>query len=44
MIILHDVLRLLHAQLFIERHRFFVGDQLDRDVLFSTGQSQRIFH
>ena len=38
MIVLHHVLSLLHAAFFIERHGFFVGDQINGDVLLPARQ------
>ena len=37
-IVLHYIVGPLHAAFLVKRHSAFVGDQIDRDVLFTAGQ------
>lgn len=42
--ILHDVIRFLHAEFFIERHRVFIGDEVNGNVLFAARRFVRGLH
>ena len=44
MVILHHFIGTLHPELFIERHRIFIGDEVYRDVLLSAGKLMGSLH